>query len=166
MNRNKRVYFVSFLLLGCLLLISYKIVNDTNNSSKIEVQLSKCIDGDTARFLVNGEERAVRLLYIDTPEISNGGELYGDVAAKFTCDKLENAKELLIEYNPDGDQVDKYNRLLAWIFVDGKLLQTLIAKEGLVKKFYDYDLDYLYKEQIVLADKEAKNKKIGIYSKD
>lgn len=36
--------------------------------SKKEVKLSKCVDGDTARFILNKEEIKARFLAIDTPE--------------------------------------------------------------------------------------------------
>ena len=37
-------------------------------SDKIEVKLVKCIDGDTARLMIDGKEEKVRFLAIDTPE--------------------------------------------------------------------------------------------------
>ena len=61
---------------------------------------------------------------------------------------------------------DKYGRLLAWVFVDGELLQKKLAQEGLVEKFYDYGYDYTYSELIINADKEARVENRGIYSQN
>ena len=58
---------------------------------------------------------------------------------------MTNAAKIELELNVDGDSKDKYGRLLAWVFVDGELLQEQIAREGLVEKFYDYGYDYTYK---------------------
>lgn len=38
-----------------------------------------------------------------------------------------------------------------------------IAREGYVKKYYDYGYHYKYKEQIIKADKQAQKEKRGIY---
>ena len=80
--------------------------------------------------------------------------------------QLSNANTIELELNPDGDSEDKYGRLLAWIFVDGELLQEKLAREGLVEKFYDYGYDYTYSQLIVDADREAKVENRGIYSEN
>lgn len=69
-------------------------------------------------------------------------------------------------FNVDGDSKDKYGRLLAWVFVDGDLLQEQIAREGLVEKFYDYGYDYTYKNEIIEAANSAKSMRKGIYSEN
>ena len=55
--------------------------------------------------------------------------------------------------------------MLAWVFVDGELLQEKLAREGLVEKFYDYGYDYTYKQEIIAADNQAKEEHLGIYNK-
>ena len=40
-------------------------------AKKEEVKLSKCIDGDTISVMINKEERKVRFLAVDSPEIDN-----------------------------------------------------------------------------------------------
>lgn len=43
-----------------------------------------------------------------------------------------------MQLETDGKSVfDKYNRLLAWVWVDYKLQKEMITKSGLVKMFYD-----------------------------
>lgn len=54
---------------------------------------------------------------------------------------------------------------MAWVFVDGELLQEKLAREGLVEKFYDYGYDYTYKQKIIAADNQAKEEHLGIYNK-
>jgi len=129
----------------------------------IEVTLEKCIDGDTAWFNMNGEKVKSRFLYIDTPESTNKKEYLGKEASEFTQKELENANKIEVKFNHDGDQYDKYDRALLWVFVDGELLQEKIAKAGYVKKFYDYGYDYEYKEEIIAADQKAQQKKVGLY---
>lgn len=122
------------------------------NTGDNEIKLIKCIDGDTAKF---SKIDKTRFLLIDTPESTNKIEEYGKVASKYTCNKLKKAKKITYEY--DGAKKDKYGRILAYIFVDGKLLQEEIAKQGFVKKFYEYKSFYKYKRRISKAINDKYN---------
>ena len=130
------------------------------------VTLDKCVDGDTAWFKISGERVKSRFLYIDTPESTKEIEPYGKEASDYTKTQLTNAAKIELELNVDGDSKDKYGRLLAWVFVDGELLQEQIAREGLVEKFYDYGYDYTYKNEIIEAANSAKSMRKGIYSEN
>ena len=53
-------------------------------AEEIEVKLSKCVDGDTAKFIYNDEVITARFLAIDTPESVHptiGEEPYGKEAS-------------------------------------------------------------------------------------
>ena len=126
-------------------------------NKKYPAELEKCIDGDTAYFKIGDEVYRTRFLYIDTPESIPHVEPFGEEATNFSCEMMKNAKEIILE--TDGPSLyDKFDRLLAWVWVDGKLLQEEITKEGLVKKFYDYG-DYQYEEKLHQAMNEAKEGK-------
>ena len=138
-----------------------KVVNE-----KELVSFSKCVDGDTAKFIVNNEERTVRFLAIDTPEIASGGkeaDLFGNEASDFTCQKLKQAKEIYLEYDSNSDKEDKYNRLLAFVHVDGVLLEKLLIEQGLARVYYIYG-DYNYVDELRKAEEISKEKKLGIWS--
>lgn len=130
---------------------------------RFEVTLERVVDGDTAWFLVDGKSTKVRFLYIDTPESTKEIEPYGKEASEYTKQQLTDAMTIELELNVDGDSSDKYDRLLAWVFVDGQLLQEKLAYQGLVEKFYDYGYDYTYKSDIIEADNNAKENHRGIY---
>ena len=135
-------------------------------SDKIEVKLVKCIDGDTARLMIDGKEEKVRFLAIDTPETKHptkGVEPYGLQASKYTCNKLTNAKKIEIEYDENSDKQDRYNRQLVWVFTDDKLLQNELVKKGYAKVTYLYD-DYKYTDILLKSEELAKQNKRGIYS--
>ena len=127
---------------------------------KYPAKLVECIDGDTARLIVNGKEYTTRFLFIDTPESTIQIEPYGKEASRFTCSLLKQGN---ITLEPDGNTLfDKYHRLLAWVWVGDKLLQEEIAKAGLVEDFYDYG-DYKYEDRVRTAMAEAKQAGVGIY---
>lgn len=135
-------------------------------SDKIEVKLVKCIDGDTARLMIDGKEEKVRFLAIDTPETKHptkGVEPYGLQASKYTCNKLTNAKKIEIEYDENSDKQDRYNRQLVWVFTDDKLLQNELVKKGYAKVTYLYG-DYKYTDILLKSEELAKQNKRGIYS--
>lgn len=132
-------------------------------SERIEVTLNKCVDGDTAWFNLENKQIKARFLAIDTPESTNKIEEYGKEASKFTCDLLNNASHIQIEYDDNSDKQDKYNRELVWVFVDEKLLQELVVKEGLAEVKYIYG-NYKYLDQVNLALKEAKKNKLNLWS--
>jgi len=58
----------------------------------------------------------------------------------------------LLEYDQGSEKQDKYQRLLAWVFVDGVLLQNELVKEGLAEVTYLYGN---YKWTPTLQDSEA-----------
>lgn len=155
---------VAFLILG---VFGYfvSLGNSTIPSETKTVNLSKCTDGDTAHFLINGEDKTARFLAIDTPETkhpSKGVEPYGKEASEFTCNALKNANEITLEYDPNSEQTDKYQRELVWVYVDGELLQKQLIEQGLAKVDYLYG-EYLYTSDLMQAQELAKSQNLGIW---
>ena len=129
--------------------------------AKEEVSLVKCVDGDTAIFKINNKEEKVRFLAIDTPEITTNVEFYGNEAKEYTCNRLTNATKIELEYDPKASK-DKYDRLLAWIYVDNILLQKEIVEKGYGNVAYVYD-KYMYINELCDLQESAFNNKIGIW---
>ena len=130
-------------------------------AEKKEVTFSKCTDGDTASVILNDEEIKLRFLAIDTPESVHptiGEEPFGKEASRYTCNTLETAKKIEIEYDSNSDKLDKYDRHLVWVFVDGDLLQEKLIEEGLAEVAYLYG-DYKYIEELEAKEMIAKTKK-------
>ena len=133
-----------------------------------EVTLKKCVDGDTARFIMNGKEIKARFLAIDTPESVHptiGEEPFGKEASKYTCDLLTKADEIILEYDSKSSKTDKYDRHLVWVFVDDVLLQEQLISKGYAQIDYVYG-NYKYVEQLEAVEEKAKNKKIGVWSEN
>ena len=136
----------------------------TSIFAKEKVKLVKCIDGDTAIFKIGKEEEKVRFLAINTPENSKDKkETYGEEASNYTCKKLTNAEKIELEYDPNSDKRDKYGRILAWVFIDDKLLQEDLVAKGYAEIKYVYK-DYLYVEKLEKREAKAKEKKLRMWS--
>lgn len=146
------VFGLVLLLNGCVIPNPTPIVGE-----RFPITLQQCIDGDTARFESLG---SVRFLYIDTPEVYPEMEPLGQEAADFTCQQLQDATIITIEY--DGAREDQYGRTLGWIWVDDVLLQEVITQAGYVDYFFEYE-NVKYKQRIIKAYNEAKKNKVGLF---
>ena len=134
-------------------------------AKEINVKLKECIDGDTAIFVSNKEKIKARFLAIDTPETKyskKGEQPYGQDASVYTCNKLKNAKKIKLEYDKNSDEKDKYDRHLVWVWIDNKLLQEDLVKNGYAKVTYLYN-DYKYTNKLIDAEKSAKNNNLHIW---
>lgn len=128
-------------------------------------ELKACTDGDTATFKVGGLILSSRFLAIDTPETSHptiGKEPWGETAKKYTCDRLTDAEQIILELDPESDMFDHYDRLLAWIWVDGVLLNYELVEEGYAYVKYLYG-DYEYTLNFIKAETVARKAKLRIH---
>ena len=138
------------------------------NSLRFTVEFSKCVDGDTMKVLNDKKEVTVRFLAIDTEEsVSSTKEntYMGKVASDYTCNRIKKAKKLEIEYDPGSDKLDKYNRVLGWVYVDDVLLQQELVEIGYAKVAYLYG-DYLYTDDLVEVESIAKSAELGIWEEE
>ncbi|MBN1623036.1 MAG: thermonuclease family protein [Clostridia bacterium] len=125
-------------------------------------------DGDTANFVLKQGIRATRFLAVDTPETNSttgGLHPYALPAKEYTKEKLENAKTIILEMDEESDIEDNYGRLLAWIWVDGELLNYKLVEEGLAWVKYLYG-DYKYNAQMIKVERESQIKDIGLWAPD
>ncbi|MBR6690308.1 MAG: thermonuclease family protein [Bacilli bacterium] len=139
---------------------------NVSEAKTISVELSDCVDGDTAKFIYKDETITARFLAIDTPETvhpTKEDEKYGKEASDYTCNKLKNAEVIELEYDDDSDKLDKYNRHLVWVFVDEELLQKKLVSKGYASVAYLYG-DYKYTDELEKIEQEAEENKLGIWS--
>jgi micrococcal nuclease len=98
-------------------------------------EVERVVDGDTFIAWVEGDRTRVRMIGIDTPEsVADNPERIteeGIIASDYTKQLLTGAK-VYLEY--DKDKYDKYDRLLAYVYIeDGDKLvfiNKLLVDEG------------------------------------
>ncbi len=120
------------------------------------------IDGDTV-IIDHPKAERVRYLGINTPEKLNP-ESPGDPFSNESTDlnrQLVLGKEVILE--TDEEKYDPYGRLLAYVFVDGKLVNEELVREGLARSFF-IGPNRKYENRINKAQKEAQNSRKGIWS--
>lgn len=155
----RKVVFVliCFLFIDCIYAKSVSLTN------------IDCIDGDTFRATIDGEDKTIRMIGIDTPETKYAtktvDEPYAVEASDYTCSHLKDSDNLKLEYDSKAKKEDKYGRVLGWIFIGDSLLQEELVLKGYAKVEYVYD-DYMYIDQLYKAEEKAKKEKIGIWSED
>ena len=94
------------------------------------------IDGDTV-VLANGQH--VRLVQIDTPEL-RGDECYGAQARALLRRLIPPGTTVRVEADPRLDQVDRYGRLLRYLFRGPTNLNLELVRQGAATVwFYDHD---------------------------
>lgn len=151
-----------------ILMISIFFIGLNSVYANEKVKFSNCVDGDTFKVLLDNKEYTVRMLAIDTPESvhpTKGIEYYGKEASEYTCNKITNAKKIELEYDDNSDKMDKYDRLLAWVYVDDILLQKDLIENGYAKLAYLYD-DYKYTKELEQAQELVSAKNIGIWNEE
>lgn len=142
-----------------------KPTHTSGTTDKVPVTLVRTIDGDTIKVIYDGQEHNVRYLLIDTPETNHprlGKQPFGE-EAKEKNHALVNSGDLYLEFDV-GERLDKYGRLLAYVYVGDTLVQEQLLKEGLARVAYVYPPNTRHLDRFEKAEKIAKDKKIGIWS--
>lgn len=117
------------------------------------VDVVAVVDGDTIDVALDEGTTRVRLIGIDTPEIGRGGEVsecYADEARTF-LDELVYGHQVELVIDPAQADVDKYGRLLRYVYVDGQSAAELAIAAG---AGYEYTYDTAYRDQQAHRDAE------------
>ena len=137
-----------------------------SNNQRIPADFVRHVDGDTTVLRIDGKEQKVRFLLVDTPETvkpKTKVQPFGLEASKRTKELLSTASEITFEYD-SGNKIDRYGRVLGYIFVDGTLLQKTLVREGLARVAYVKEPNTKYLLELEEAQEKAKNESLGIWS--
>jgi endonuclease YncB( thermonuclease family) len=124
-------------------------------------QVQRVVDGDTLR-LTNGHP--VRLIGADTPETVKPNwpvEPWGPEATEFTRQFVAGGQ---IRLQFDGRRTDKYERVLAHVWVGEQMLGEELIRAGLATAVTKYDYDPAVKARLQAAENQAKAARLGIWS--
>ena len=113
-----------------------------------EVQCLRAIDGDSLLVLARGLRVQVRLVGVDAPE---SRQEFGKEAKAFTKEVCAGGA-LDLEF--DEEMYDRYNRILAYAWRDGAMLNEELVRAGLAVP-YPYPPNTKYALRFEAAEKEA-----------
>lgn len=131
-------------------------------NQKISVTVSKFVDGDTTYFMLGSQMIKVRYLLIDTPE-TRYNQPYAAQSKDRVKQILSQAQSIEVAYDI-GQKQDHYGRELMYVFADGKLVQEILAAEGLAMVRYVTPPNTQYLDQVQAAENQAKTAQRNIWS--
>jgi micrococcal nuclease len=134
--------FLALLVPGC---------SEVNENA---VLVTHVIDGDTIE--IEGGYH-VRYIGIDTPEKV---EPYYWEALKANQELVEGKR---IRLERDVEDKDKYGRLLRYVWVDSTMVNAELVRLGYAYS-YSYPPNLKYQEYFLQMEKEAREKKLGLWS--
>ncbi|MCB9805794.1 thermonuclease family protein [Candidatus Nomurabacteria bacterium] len=145
-------------------------VSNENNSEQVEEtqyeegDVVRIVDGDTVVVFTNNQKTKVRLIGVNTPETVDPRkevECFGQEASDFLKNILSD-KKVELEIDETQGTYDKYERMLAYIFLNGENINQKIIEEGYGYE-YTYSVPYKYQESFKMLEAEAKENKIGLW---
>lgn len=128
--------------------------------SKGPFRVTRVIDGDTI-VLDNGQ--TVRLIGVDAPEIHHPEipvQRFGEESAEF-LKRLAEGFDCTLEYEPD-DLVDCYGRVLAYVFVEGRLINAEIIRRGYGYAYTRFP--FRRQAEFVALELEAQSHQYGLWN--
>ena len=144
-------------LLSILLLVSIAgCGEDKSAATGSEFKVERVIDGDT---IILDDGRTVRYIGIDTPE---RGDPYYDEATEANH-RLVDGKEAKLELGEE--EKDHYGRTLAYVYVDDTFVNVKLVRDGYARA-YPYPPNVKYRKLFASAEKEARQKGVGIWSSE
>lgn len=149
-------------------------VISTFNETSQEYESGKVVrvvDGDTIVVHMNGEDKKVRLIGIDTPEsvgkYLKNPELYGKASSTFAQEQLEGKRVFL---EKDVSDTDRYGRLLRYVWleqpndetIDTQMFNVILLLKGYAS-ILSISPDVKYSDYFLLCEEVAREKHIGIW---
>lgn len=117
------------------------------------------VDGDTFDL---SDGRRVRLLLVDTPEITNGhDDCYGQEAADFTRGLIEDA-QVQLSYDEAACK-DRYGRTLAYVKAGDTELNTALVTQGYACSLYIKPGGEARAAEFDTYESEAKTNRTGMW---
>ncbi len=117
--------------------------------------VKRVIDGDTVE-LFNG--LILRYVGMTAPET---GELFEKEATELNRELVEG-KEIKLEY--DNYKSDNFGRILAYPIINNKNISVELVRKGMAELvIYQKRKPFIYQVQLLEAQEQAKQKKLGIW---
>lgn len=158
---------------GCTLLPASTPGRPADAPVVTRAEVTRHTDGDTARFrLDGGAEEKVRFIGIDTPEVGEHAEPYGEEAAAYTADTIPVGTVVWLEI--DAELRDKHGRLLAYVWLEEPvsgdaaevrehMLNARIVLDGFANA-YTYPPNVKYTDVLKGLQSEARDANRGLWA--
>lgn len=134
-----------------LILVPYLMLQIASAIAQNSATVIRVIDGDTYQMLKGKRIFTVRLLNVDAPEATQS---FGE-AAKDSVSKLILGKTVVV----DSLKLDRYNRVLASVTINGKALDSVMVSNGWAWHYAEYS----NKPELATMQETAIDKHLGLW---
>ncbi len=135
----------------------------SDTPSPREARVIRVNDGDTVTIVMDHMKYRCRLIGMDAPEM--GQEPWGE-RAKEHLRKILKGSGWRVTVETGMEEYDKYNRLLAYLWTEDK---TFVNEKMLADGYavlFTFQPNSKYVDLFVKAQRDARNKKLGIWGPD
>jgi micrococcal nuclease len=171
--KKKRI-LVSLISLIVIVLMSFFLAENHEEERDIvgvrqderSFLVTKVIDGDTIMVEIDGLEKRIRLIGIDTPELVHPNrpvECFATEASS-KMKELVSGKNVVLKSDSTQDDIDRYGRLLRYVSTtDGVDINFTMIEQGYA---FEYTYKYPYEKQEIYknAQKYARENKLGLWN--
>jgi endonuclease YncB( thermonuclease family) len=131
-------------------------------SQAAQFKVTRVYDGDTVKVLGQDVQLKIRLVGIDAPETSKGkrdpGQPFAERAKKYLAGLVLNKNVEIIGY-----ELDRYNRVLGLVVLEGKNVNLELVKAGLAEVYRGDPARGMDLGPYWAAEKEAREAKRGMW---
>lgn len=133
-------------------------------SSADQFRVIRIVDGDTIVVNYKGNPEKVRLLCVNTPESVHPDKEQNIPMGKLASDYAKNRlKGKYVNLEFEGPFIGKFERILAYVFVDGVNFNLELVRQGLSPYYTKYGLSKEYDKEFREAEKYAREHKLNIW---
>lgn len=128
----------------------------------VKACVTKVVDGDT---IVLADGTVVRYIGVDAPERQVYGhkkEMLSEEATMFNA-RLVAGRSVLLQF--DARLRDAYNRLLAYVFVEGRLVNAELVRWGYARAD-PYPPNYRYQRMLKAMEDIARKHNRGLWARE
>lgn len=145
----------------------YFSTTSENITTKKKYLLKTVVDWDTIWVMIDWKYQSVRLIGVDSPEKSTTRFWYPECYWEEAWSYLESLLSwgyVELEFDETQWKYDKYDRLLAYVFVNWENINEKMIGEWYWWE-YTYNKAYKYQKEFKQAETKAKNNKKWLWNK-
>lgn len=143
------------------------------------LQVTKIVDGDTIKVLLNDKREFIRLDYVDAEEsysefskpVTEIGKAASEMAVEYFTSPNGELAQVDLEFDtndPTEECLEKYRdhqgRLIAYVHKNQENFNIKLIKEGWSPYFIKYGYSRLYHQEMTRAEIEAQANNLGVWN--
>ncbi|NEP88037.1 MAG: thermonuclease family protein [Okeania sp. SIO2C2] len=143
------------------------------------LQVTKVVDGDTIKVLLNDKREFIRMDYVDAEEsyseyskpVTDMGKAASEMAIKYFILPDGELAQVDLEFDTDDpveNCLEKYRdhqgRLIAYVNKNGENFNIKLIREGWSPYFIKYGNSRLYHQEMIAAEIEAQANNLGVWN--